>query len=109
MIGDIPTDLSYWNGSTSHMDAIYSYTMTDEESYLLYIWNYGYKVIDNSARAINAGKKLYETSTEEDKKTLDVALAEAYALRAYAKLALVNIYGHQIKVNGQDFLINQVL
>lgn len=103
MIGDIPTDLSYWNGSTSHMDAIYSYTMTDEESYLLYIWNYGYKVIDNSARAINAGKKLYETSTEEDKKTLDVALAEAYALRAYAKLALVNIYGHQIKVNGQDF------
>lgn len=100
MIGDIPTDLSYWNGSTSHMDAIYSYTMTDEESYLLYIWNYGYKVIDNSARAINAGKKLYETSTEEDKKTLDVALAEAYALRAYAKLALVNIYGHQIKVNG---------
>lgn len=109
MIGDIPTDLSYWNGSTGHMDAIYSYTMTDEESYLLYIWNYGYKVIDNSARAINAGKKLYETSTEEDKQTLDVALAEAYALRAYAKLALVNIYGHQIKVNGQDFLINQVL
>lgn len=103
MIGDIPTDLSYWNGSTKHMDAIYSYTMTDEESYLHYIWNYGYKVIDNSARAINAGKKLYETSTEEDKKTLDVALAEAYALRAYAKLALVNIYGHQIKVNGQDF------
>lgn len=103
MIGDIPTDLSYWNGSTGHMDAIYSYTMTDEESYLLYIWNYGYKVIDNSARAINAGKKWYETSTEEDKQTLDVALAEAYALRAYAKLALVNIYGHQIKVNGQDF------
>lgn len=30
-------------------------------------------------------------------------MAEAYALRGYAQLLLTNIYGHQIKVNGQDF------
>lgn len=103
MIGDIPTDLSYWNAQTGHMDDIYSYTMTDESSYLRYIWNYGYKVIDNSARSIKAAQKLYDASDENDKVTLDVAMAEAYALRGYAKLSLVNIFGHQIKVDGQDF------
>ena len=103
MIGDIPTDLSYWNAQTGHMDDIYSYTMTDESSYLRYIWNYGYKVIDNSARSIKAAQKLYDASDENDKVTLDVAMAEAYALRGYAKLSLVNIFCHQIKVNGQDF------
>ncbi len=30
-------------------------------------------------------------------------MAEAYALRGYAQLLLTNIYGHQIKVNQQDF------
>lgn len=102
-IGEIPTDLAYWNAATGHFDDIYQFTFTDQDNYLYGIWNYGYKVVDNSARAIKAAKSLYGASSEEDKVTLDIAMGEAYALRGYANLLMVNVYGHQIKVDGQDF------
>lgn len=102
-IGDIPTDLSYWNGKTGHWDDIYTFTFNDTDTYLKYIWEYGYKVADNAARIIEASKAIYDTSNDEEKKQLDLCMAEAYALRAYSQLVLVNIYAHQIKVNGQDF------
>ena len=31
-IGDIPTDISYWNGKTGHFDGIYTYTYTDTDT-----------------------------------------------------------------------------
>ncbi len=102
-IGDVPTDVTYWNTKTGHWDKLYMYTFADTDTYLLYIWQYGYKVIDNSARIIKASKALYEGSNAADKAELDRCMAEAYALRAYAQLRLVNVYGHQIKVNGTDF------
>lgn len=102
-IGDVPTDISYWNGKTGHWNTFYNFTFTDTESYLSYIWNYGYKVIDHSARIIAASNALYAESTAEEKAELEGILAEAYALRGYAQLMLVNIYGHQVKVNGTDF------
>lgn len=102
-IGDVPTDISYWNTKTGHWDKIYQYTFQDTESYLSYIWEYGYKIVDNSARVIVAADKLYADATADDKKTLDLCRAEAYALRAYANLKLVNVFAHQIKVNGNDF------
>lgn len=102
-IGDIPTDLSYWNGKTGHWDKLYLYTHVDTDSYLSGIWNYGYKVIDNSSRIIKAVKELYASATEEEKMYLDLYAAEAYALRGYAELVLTNIFAHQIKVNGVDF------
>ena len=102
-IGDIPTDLSYWNTQTGHFDDIYRYSYDDTDLYLGYIWMYGYKVVDYTARVIKAGNALTATVGDEDKATLEQELAEAYALRAYANLLLVNVYGHQIKVNGQDF------
>lgn len=102
-IGDIPTDLSYWNTKTGHWDKLYLYTHVDTDSYLSGIWNYGYKVIDNSSRIIKAGKEIYATATESEKPEIDLYIAEAYALRAYASLMLTNIFGHQIKVNGTDF------
>ncbi len=101
-IGDIPTDISYWNAKTGHWDNIYTYTFTDTETYLKYIWEYGYKVADNAARVIQASKDLYEESIDSEKAELDLYMAEAYALRGYAQLLLTNIYGHQIKVNGTD-------
>lgn len=51
-IGDIPTDLAYWNKGTQHFNDIYAYTVVDTDTYLYWIWNYGYKVIDNAARLI---------------------------------------------------------
>lgn len=102
-IGEIPTDIAYWNAGTDHFNDIYQFTFTDHDNYLYGIWKYGNKVVDNSARAIKAAKNLYGASSEEDKVTLDVAMGEAYALRGYANLLMVNVYGHQIKVDGQDF------
>lgn len=102
-IGDIPTDLSYWNQLTGHWDGLYRYSVTTTDIYLSYIWEYGYKVADYSSRIILAGNNLYESATPSDKELLDVCMAEAYALRAYAYLYMTNIFGHQIKVNGHDF------
>ncbi|MBO5878549.1 MAG: RagB/SusD family nutrient uptake outer membrane protein [Alistipes sp.] len=102
-IGDVPTDLTYWNSKTGHWDKLYQYTHVDTDSYLSGIWNYGYKVVDNSARIIKAAKEMYEGATENEQAELDLYLAEAYALRGYASLMLTNIFGHQIKVAGQDF------
>lgn len=102
-IGDIPTDLAYWNAGTQHFNGIYTYTLNDTDTYLYWIWNYGYKVIDNAARLIEAVDALYDESTEEAKAQLDLCKAEAYALRGYAQLVLVNIFAHQVKVNGADF------
>ena len=102
-IGDIPTDLPYWNTGTQHFNDIYTYTLTDTDTYLYWIWNYGYKVIDNAARLIEAVENLYDASTDDEKAELDLCKAEAYALRGYAQLVLVNIFAHQIKANGADF------
>ena len=102
-IGDIPTDITYWNTKTGHFDGIYTYTFTDTDSYLKSIWEYGYKTADNAARVIQASQTLYEDASNDEKTELNMYMAEAYALRGYAQLLLTNIYGHQIKVNGQDF------
>lgn len=102
-IGDIPTDISYWNTQTGHWDKVYTFNFADTETYLKYIWDYGYKVADNAARVIQGANALYESSNAADKVSLDLCMAEAYALRGYAQLLLTNIYGHQVKVNGTDF------
>lgn len=103
MIGDIGSDLSYWNTKTSHFNDINQFTYQPTTSYLTNIWNYGYKVIDNSSRVIKACNELSENATASEKEELSLYKAEALSLRAYATLVLTNIFGHQIKVNGQDF------
>ena len=105
-IGDIPTDISYWNGKTGHFDAIYTFTVIDTDTYLKNIWEYGYKVIDGSSRIIKAGESLTETVSEEENAELNRCIAEAYALRGYAQLMLTNIFCHQVKVNGTDYSSN---
>ena len=103
MIGDIPTDLSYWNGLTGHWDGLYRYSVVTTDLYLGSIWEYGYKVADYSSRIIKAGNEIYADQTPSDQELLDVCMAEAYGLRAYAYLTLTNVFGHQVKVNGKDF------
>ena len=102
-IGDIPTDITYWNQKTSHWNSFYQFSYTDTDSYLLYIWNYGYKVIDHSSRVIQAAKAIYDNSSASEQAELSLAMAEAYSLRGYASLILTNVFGHQVKVNGTDF------
>lgn len=102
-IGDIPTDVTYWNGVTGHWSAIYGYTYLDTEGYLADIWEYGYKAINQSTRVIVGAQALYDKASDDEKKELDRDMAEAYTMRGYARLMLTNIFGHQIKVNGTDF------
>lgn len=101
-IGDIPTDLTYWNQETGHWDNIYQYTVKDTDTYLSYIWDYGYKIVDNATRVIKASKELYSSVSDSEKIDLDLDMAQAFGLRAYANLAMVNIFCHQAKVNGVD-------
>lgn len=101
-IGDLASDIAYWNGNNGHFNTIYQFTYSDSDTYLTAIWNYGYKVADNTARIIKAAGEL-EDLTPSEKEELDLYVAEAYALRAYATFVMTNVFGHQIKVNGADF------
>lgn len=102
-IGDIASDISYWNTKTGHFDDIYNFSPASTNTYLTYIWQYGYHVIDDVNRVIDGGASLMENATEDDKAQINLDIAEAYALRGYCRLALANIFCHQVKVNGQDF------
>lgn len=33
-IGEIPTDIAYWNAGTDHFNDIYQFTFTDQDNYL---------------------------------------------------------------------------
>ena len=101
-IGDIASDIAYWNADKNHFNSIHTFNYQDTDNYLYYIWNMGYKVADNAARIIQAAGQLEDLSAAEQQE-LNLYLAEAYALRAYATFVMTNVYGHQIKVNGQDF------
>ncbi len=103
MIGDIASDISYWNGQNGHFNTLYQFSPTENDTYLYYIWDYGYKVVDNSARIIKAGKVLENELSGDELAELQMYMAEAYALRAYGSFYLANVFCHQIKVAGADF------
>ncbi len=103
VIGDLASDIVYWNGQTSHEDDIYQFTYQPTGYSSRYIWEYGYKVVDNSSRVIQGAKKLQAEVTGDDAAELNIYAAEAYALRAYANFVMVNVFGHQVKVNGADY------
>lgn len=102
-IGDIPTDIVYWNGKTNHWNSFYTFTYQATDGYLNNIWNYGYKVVDNSSRIIKASDAMMSEVDSEEQEDLCKYMAEAYALRAYAMSVMVNVFCHQVKVDGQDF------
>ena len=103
ILADIASDITYCNTKQGHFNSIYTFTYQPTDTYLLYIWSYGYKVVDNSARVVQAAEKLIPGAEGLDEAYLNVFAAEARCLRAYANLQMVNTFCHQAKVNGQDF------
>ena len=99
-LGDVATDIIDNMNRTMHMLTIWRYNITATDAYLEEIWEYGYKVVDNASRLIDACNKLYPTANESDQATFEEILAQAYGLRALAQLYLVNIYALPYKVNG---------
>ncbi len=72
--GDIASDPAYWNRSSSHFNAINQFTPSVTDTYLSYIREYGYKVVDNSARIIKAGEAMKENVHEDEIADLDMYL-----------------------------------
>lgn len=103
VFGDLGSDIAYWNHKTAHFNDIYEFTPNATSVILKEIWQYGYKVADNATRVIVAAEALYPDASAEDQQFLDRFMAEAYALRAYSQLVLVNTFAHQVKVNGHDY------
>lgn len=105
MIGDIASDIVYKSGSSNHMNSFNWFTYVPTDVYLLDIWQQGYAIVDNATRITNAIQKLLpETEDQYDQVYLTVYEAEARCLRAYANLAMVNIFCHQAMVDGTSYL-----
>ena len=103
VLGDIASDIVYWNAESAHQNDIYQFTYMPTGVSSAYIWEYGYKIVDNTSRIIKASTELSKTTEGYDKYVLDIYTAEAHALRAYVNFVLVNTFGHQVKVDGRDF------
>lgn len=106
LIADYGSDLVYNGGGLgSHLATIYQFTYTDTDDGFNQIWNYSYKVIDNAARIIDAcGKVIAKGNlTDSELQQIKTYEAEARCLRAYSSLQLVNVFGHQVKVDGTDY------
>ena len=99
-LGDVATDLIFDLNRTTHMLSIWRYNITATDPYLEEIWEYGYKVVDNASRLLEACNRLYPAADEYDQMSFDEIMAQAYGLRALAQLYLVNIYALPYKVNG---------
>lgn len=103
MIGDVASDISYWNGEYGHFYNVYLFSPVTTDTYLSYIWQYGYQIIDDVNRVIDGADILMQNATDEDKPYINLDIAEAYALRGYSRLVLANTFCHQVKVDGRDF------
>ena len=99
-LGDVATDIVTHLNLTTHLLTIWRYNITATDLYLEEIWEYGYKVIDNASRLLEACAQLYKTADEYDQAEYDEIMAQAYGLRALAQFYLVNIYALPYKVNG---------
>lgn len=103
MVGDIASDIVYWNGDNAHQNSEYQFTYNANDLTLGYIWQYGYIVINNAAAVIVAADNLKDNTTDAEAADLMLYEAEARCLRAYCNLNLVNVFGHQVKVDGVDY------
>lgn len=104
LIGDYASDIVY-NGLEmgTHGTDIYQFIYNETTGTLSSIWNYDYKVIDLASRVIQACERLIPDASVAEAEELQMYEAEARTLRAYATLMLTNVFGHQVKVAGQDF------
>ncbi len=84
--GDLLGDACYHNQNSYNFRPLAIWNVTSTDSDLGYVWEYGYEVIDRTARIIEAGAD--STST-----TMYGYQAQAHALRAWTTFYLTNIFG----------------
>lgn len=89
-MGDMSTDISAGR-SAGHYVAFSSWTILDTQVELEEVWDYGYKLVNNTTRTIIGGKKLLDENVAGTS-TIEMGIAESYALRALAYHTLVNYF-----------------
>lgn len=90
-MSDVASDQSAHSVATSHFYDIFAYQVLETNTYIKDIWSYGYKVINFSARIIDASKTATDFS-EEDIAAIDACVAQAYGLKALSEFILVNYF-----------------
>ena len=102
-LADIASDIVYWTGNNNHQNNLYQFQYNENDNTLYYVWDYGYKVVDNAARIVNACDRLLGDASGDEAIDLRLYEAEARCLRAYASLMLVNTFAHQYMVAGTSY------
>ena len=109
-VGDMASDLATADASSGHFVQINTYQITDTNGELDDIWNYGYKVIDRSTRAINGAEKIMEAGVTEDEEfAINSYMSQCYALRALATFTLTNIFGLPYKAGQTNSQLGIIL
>ena len=94
-VGDIAADNAVANASKGWFVSINAYTYAETTGEFSDMWTFGYQIVDRATRNINGAKALLEKGnlSEEHIATLNTAIAQCYALRAYAAFTMVNLFG----------------
>lgn len=94
-IGDFASDIAVADASSGHFVTINTYAVSDADSEFNLIWEYGYKIVNNSTKILAGINALLNESTTTDdvKSELNLYKAEVYGLRALAYFHLVNVFG----------------
>jgi tetratricopeptide (TPR) repeat protein len=89
-LGDAASDIVYHDSKSGNFLTLSSWQVQSTDTYLKDIWEYGYKVINNSAKIINAGEGV--DFPESEMATVYTCMAQAYGLKAIAAFTLTNIF-----------------
>lgn len=89
-MGDMSTDISAGT-SGGHYVSFSTWTILDSQLELKQTWEYGYKLIAQTTEVIIGGKNLLNKNVSGTS-TIEMGIAENYALRALAYHTLVNYF-----------------
>ncbi|MDR0758398.1 MAG: RagB/SusD family nutrient uptake outer membrane protein [Tannerella sp.] len=89
-LGDAASDLVYHDNKSGNFQVLAMWQVESTNGELQEIWEYGYKVINNSAKIIKAGEEA--DFPESEMATVYGCMAQAYGLKALAAFTLANIF-----------------
>ncbi|MDR1780237.1 MAG: RagB/SusD family nutrient uptake outer membrane protein [Tannerella sp.] len=89
-LGDAASDVAYHDNKSGNFQVMSMWQITDTESEMRSMWEYGYKVINGAAKIIKASQEA--DFPESEMLIVYKAVAQAYGLKAAAAFALTNMF-----------------
>ncbi|MDR2120798.1 MAG: RagB/SusD family nutrient uptake outer membrane protein [Tannerella sp.] len=89
-LGDAASDLVYHDNKSGNFQVLSMWQVEATNAELQAIWEYGYKIVNNSSKIIKAGEAA--DFPESEMTTVYGCLAQAYGLKALAEFTLANIF-----------------